>query len=104
MFWINKGPWSDLDAHQAFMPGVPERKPLSANFYPEDMTKADFEKLGRCSARKGGGRSERILLRHSRNSKTGDLRAVPYSEAYQPYLKRISGLLRDAAEATATLL
>ncbi len=22
-FWINKGPWSELDEHEAFMPGVP---------------------------------------------------------------------------------
>src|SRR3954463_9302371 len=42
-FWLNKGPWSDLDAHTAFLPGVPERKPLGANFYPEDMTKEEFE-------------------------------------------------------------
>ena len=25
------------------MPGVPARKPEGANFYPEDMTKAEFE-------------------------------------------------------------
>src|SRR5436190_9023038 len=42
-FWLNKGPWSDLDAHAAFLPGVPERKPLGANFYPADMTREDFE-------------------------------------------------------------
>src|SRR6476646_4981684 len=42
-FWLNKGPWSDLDAHTAFMPGVPERKPLGANFYPADMTREQFE-------------------------------------------------------------
>jgi len=41
-FWLNKGPWSDLDGHAAFLPGVPERKPLGANFYPEDMTKQEF--------------------------------------------------------------
>ena len=34
-FWINKGPWSDLDEYKAFLPGVPPRKPLGANFYPE---------------------------------------------------------------------
>ena len=27
----------------AFLPGVPEKKPLGANFYPEDMTKQEFE-------------------------------------------------------------
>jgi len=24
-FWINKGPWSDLDGHAAFLPGVPPK-------------------------------------------------------------------------------
>ena len=38
-FLLNKGPWSDLDGHTAFLPGVPERKPLGANFYPEDITR-----------------------------------------------------------------
>jgi len=42
-FWQNKGPWSDLDGHDAFLPNVPERKPLGANFYPADMTKPEFE-------------------------------------------------------------
>src|SRR6202162_622814 len=42
-FWINKSPWSDLDEHAAFLPGVPPRKPLGANFYPEDMTRDEFE-------------------------------------------------------------
>ena len=27
-FWINKGPWDDLEDFKAFIPGVPERKPL----------------------------------------------------------------------------
>src|SRR5579863_9874662 len=42
-FRINNGPWSDLDDHQAFLPGVPPRKLPGANFYPEDMTKDEFE-------------------------------------------------------------
>src|SRR5882724_8937105 len=42
-FWLNKGPWSDLDGHTAFLPGVPERKPMGANFYPEDMKREEFE-------------------------------------------------------------
>ena len=28
---------------RAFIPGVPERKPAGANFYPEDMTRQEFE-------------------------------------------------------------
>src|SRR5262249_4958523 len=42
-FWINKGPWSSLDEQRAFLPNVPSRKPLGANFYPEDMSKKEFE-------------------------------------------------------------
>src|SRR4051812_21170035 len=42
-FWLNKGPWSDLDEHRAFVADVPARKPLGANFYPERMTKEQFE-------------------------------------------------------------
>src|ERR1700743_1916412 len=26
-FWLNKGPWSDLDSNKAFLPGVPPTKP-----------------------------------------------------------------------------
>src|SRR3954454_19242972 len=37
-FWPNKGPGSDRNEHSAFAPGVPARKPMGANFYPEDMT------------------------------------------------------------------
>ena len=42
-YWINKCPWSALDEQMAFLPDVPERKLLGANFYPEDMTKVEFE-------------------------------------------------------------
>ena len=43
-FWLNKGPWSALDEHEAFIPGVPARKPAGANFYPPEITKPEFEK------------------------------------------------------------
>ena len=42
-FWLNKGPWSDLDDHAAFLPGAPPRKLPGANFYPEDMRREEFE-------------------------------------------------------------
>ena len=41
-FWINKGPWSEIDGHIAFVPGVPPKKLPGANFYPEQMTKSEF--------------------------------------------------------------
>src|SRR5208337_4387924 len=42
-FLINKGPWSDLEGHAAFLPDVPPRKPPGANFYPPDMTREEFD-------------------------------------------------------------
>src|SRR4051794_41026423 len=42
-YWLNKGPWSALEDPVAFTPGVPARKPMGANFSPEDMTREKFE-------------------------------------------------------------
>src|SRR5436305_726922 len=40
-FKINQGPWSQLDDNERFIEGVPPRPP-GANFYPQDMTKDEF--------------------------------------------------------------
>src|SRR5215471_1543218 len=40
-FKINQGPWSQLDENEPFIEGVPKRPP-QANFYPEDLTKDEF--------------------------------------------------------------
>ena len=42
-FLINKGPWSRLDHHKSFVPGVPA-KPESANFYPAGASKEEIQK------------------------------------------------------------
>ncbi len=42
-FRRNKGPWSNLDGKTAFGPDVPERNPEGAEFYPSDLTRAEFE-------------------------------------------------------------
>src|SRR6185295_4967878 len=41
-FLINDGPWSRLDSNEPFIEGVPREKPHAANYYPEDMTKDEF--------------------------------------------------------------
>src|SRR5687768_17363867 len=41
-FYINDGPWSRLDNKEPFIDGVPREKPPHANYYPEDMTKEEF--------------------------------------------------------------
>lgn len=39
---INYGPWDRMDDNKPFVTGIGE-KPLGANYYPVDMTKAEFE-------------------------------------------------------------
>ncbi len=98
-FWLNKGPWSDLDAHQAFLPGVPERKPLGANFYPEDMTREEFEAWAKTlpAAQRHEAKGFFTVIRRDAGRK---LTAVPYSKEYAADLKRAAGLLREAAALT----
>lgn len=91
-FWLNKGPWSALDAHRAFLPGVPEHKLPGANFYPEDMTKAEFEAW---PGKKDAEGFFTVVRRHD-----GKLRAIPFSKEYKEQLTRLASLLRDAARAT----
>src|SRR5436309_7057196 len=40
-FLINDGPWSRLDENQPFIDDVPA-KPAHANYYPDDITKDEF--------------------------------------------------------------
>jgi hypothetical protein len=98
-FWLNKGPWSDLDDHKAFLPGVPDRKPLGAAFYPEDMTREEFETWAKKQSQSYRAQAEGFFT-VIRRGKTGGLEVVPYSEAYHPELRQCDQLLRDAARLT----
>ncbi len=98
-YWINKSPWSALDEQMAFLPNVPERKLLGANFYPEDMTKVEFETWVKTLSEKDQEAATGFftVVRRDADRK---LKLVPYSEEYRPELERISALLKDAAKAT----
>ncbi len=97
-FWINKGPWSALDEYEAFLPGVPPRKPLGANFYPEDMSKDEFERWVAVLPEKDQEQAKSFFTVILRKDK--ELEIVPYSEAYKEDLTQVAGLLREAAELT----
>lgn len=99
-FWINKGPWSDLDEHRAFLPGVPERKPLGANFYPLDMTKAEFEQWVSKLPESEAAAAKGFFTVVRRDPATHQLRIVPYHEEYASFLKPAAALLREAASDT----
>ncbi|HLH09913.1 MAG TPA: hypothetical protein VKW78_21925 [Terriglobales bacterium] len=98
-FWINKGPWSNLEANRAFMPGVPAQKPQGANFYPEDMTKADFESWVKTLPKDQQEQATGFFTVIRRNT-AGKLTMVPYSEEYKGELTRAAALLREAAGLT----
>ena len=98
-FWLNKGPWSDLDEHRAFLPGVPERKPLASNFYPQDLAKEEFETWERTLA--PAGRAEAVgFFTVVRRDSSGRLRLVEYSNEYSAHLKPLAVLLNQAAAST----
>jgi hypothetical protein len=92
-FWINKGPWSDLDEHASFLPGVPSKKLPGANFYPEDMTRAEFESWP------GHEKAADFFTVIQRDTKR-QLKAVPYSEEYKSDLAKAARLLEEAAGLT----
>src|SRR3954462_14684322 len=98
-FWQNKGPSSDLDGHDAFLPDVPERKPLGANFYPTDMTKPEFERWLGALPKKDQEVATGFYSVIQRDA-FKKLTIVPYSQAYNDDLTKAAGLLREAAALT----
>ncbi len=98
-FWLNKGPWSDLDDHSAFLPDVPARKPQGANFYPADMTREEFEAWVKTlpAAEREQAIGFFTVVRRTAEKK---LTLVPYSKEYAADLKHAAALLREAAALT----
>jgi hypothetical protein len=113
-FWINKGPWSEIDQFKPFLAGVCGRKPLGANFYPEDMTKEDFERW--LSSLPDGEQKQAkgffTVIRWQSSPPRSDpmpgpadewrdrMQAIPYSQEYKDDLTRAADLLRQAATLT----
>ncbi len=60
-------PWSVLDHNEPFIDGVPAR-PAGANYYPEDMTKVEFnewiEKVPEAVKQKATGFFYTVMKRH----------------------------------------
>ena len=86
---INYGPWDRLNGDKAFLTQT-EEKPVGAQFYPEDMSKAEFEKSE--FADKTG------LYFMVIRDQDGSLKAVPYAEYFAKPLQQAASLLNEAAE------
>jgi hypothetical protein len=92
-FNINCGPFDRLNNDRPFY-GKAE-KPIGANFYPEDITKEEFDNWIKNNPQdKAKFTSEFTVIRRQ----DGKLVAIPYSEFYKDKLSKASQLLKEAAE------
>ncbi|MGH9566103.1 MAG: dipeptidyl-peptidase 3 family protein, partial [Candidatus Angelobacter sp.] len=98
-FWINKSPWSEIDQHKAFLPGVPEHKLAGANFYPEDMSKQEFESWVKTLSPQEKEQAEGFFTA-VRRGPDKKLKLVPYNQEYKADLDRAGKLLNEAAAFT----
>lgn len=85
---INYGPWDRLDGNQPFLAGYPQ-KPLGANFYPQDMTKEEFDAWADPAKN-----SPYTMIR--RDGK-GALQAVWYHDFFKEEVEKAAALLDSAA-------
>jgi hypothetical protein len=95
-FVVNKGPWDRLKDDEPFI--GKKKKPAGAAFYPEDITKEEFEKYVTAHAdQKDALQGLFTLVRRD----GVNLKAIPYSQYYKPQLDAAAKSLRDAAALTA---
>ena len=85
---INYGPWDRLNGDQAFLSDTDEKQ-SGAQFYPTDMTKAEFEA--------SDFKDKNGLYSMVRRDKNGQLIAIPYSTYFSEELTKASQLLVKAA-------
>lgn len=85
---INYGPWDRLGNNAPFVEGVGE-KPTGAQYYPEDMTKDEFEAFE--------NDDKTSLYTFIRRDENGALYTVPYHEVFANEVKKASDLLLKAS-------
>lgn len=93
LFNIMFGPFDRLEDDEPFI--GKEKKPLGANFYPEDMTKEEFENWIKQHPEDEKSFTSEFTVIRRQNVK---LIAIPYNEYYKETLEKISLLLKEAAE------
>ncbi len=87
------GPFDRLDHDKPFIGDSP--KPLGANFYPEDMTKDEFNNWIKNHPDDEKTFTSEFTVIRRRGDK---LVAIPYTEAYKTQLTKAASLLREAAD------
>ncbi|MGD0339756.1 MAG: hypothetical protein ABSB78_13320 [Bacteroidota bacterium] len=98
-FMINGVPWSRLDNDTAFIDGVPPTPPPGANFYPDYMTKEEFETWLK-ELRPKEQEQAKGFFTTIRRDENRRLKIVPYNIEYAEDLKHAAALLKEAAALT----
>ncbi len=92
LFTMMFGPFDRLEHEAPFIDTL--QKPLGANFYPEDMTKEEFEKW----IKNNPGDEKAFTSEFTFIRRSGDkLVAIPFSQYYKDKLTEASKLLKEAA-------
>lgn len=86
---INYGPWDRLNGNSSFIDGIGE-KPAGANFYPQDMTKEEFETADI--------ENKSSIYNFVRRDKSGKLYSIPYHKQFEIELTEVSNLLLEASK------
>ncbi len=92
-FDIMFGPFDRLDHNKPFIGD--EEKPKGANFYPEDMTKEEFNSWIKEHPQDDSAFVSSFTVIRREN---GKLVAIPYSEFYKAELTKAASLLKEAAD------
>ncbi len=92
-FDIMFGPFDRLDHNKPFL--GKEQKPKGANFYPENMTKEEFNNWIKENPQDDSSFTSSFTVIRKEN---GKLVAIPYSEFYKTELTKATSLLKEAAE------
>ncbi|MBN1398538.1 MAG: hypothetical protein JXA06_10945 [Bacteroidetes bacterium] len=98
-FRINMGPWSLLDKNEPFIEAAPKEKPAGANYYPEDMTKDEFNNWLALLSEKEKEQAVGFFTT-IRRSADKSLKMIPYNIEYKEWLEPAGRLLKEAAALT----
>jgi hypothetical protein len=95
-FNLNVGPWSRLDKNEAFIAEAPKEKPPQAGYYPDDISKEEFEtwvkSLPEAEQKKATG-----FFYTVRRGEDKKLKLVAYNDEYKEFLEPAAKLLKEAA-------
>lgn len=86
---INYGPWDRLLDNKPFIESFGP-KPLGANFYPQNMTKEEFDAFS--------ASNKASLYTLIKRNAVGKLESIPYHVAYKDQIDKAADLIRKASE------